>query len=1018
METDDELFDAKFLGRLRTLFFKLRKRRQLQKHGNHPTPAAGFTREFKDHRRYTPGDDFRAIDWRLFARLEKPFIRIFEEVQEFHVHILLDRSRSMLAPHAEKRVTALRTTVALAYLALVSQHRVSIHSLGEGLRRETQPLKGQGHIHVLLSQLPGLDFAGKTDLVGSLRQFRPSRDRRGLVFIVSDLLGQAPEMAGEALLQATRWPAETHVIHVLHPQEMRPDFEGEIRLINVGDQPVAADLDDPPRAGPLRRGLHGVPRRAADLLHAAADRLFSLDHGPAFRRRLPGALGPRLRTGGERIIRRADFSPPIGGGPKSALQQVWEVRVLMRFLEPSLFYAWSALVLVPLVLYLFRPRPRTVPTSTLPFFQRLARHYQDSTWLRRLKRLISLFLSILVIVAAAAALARLVAAPAAGSLKTVVLLVNRSASMASKAEGGPTRLEAAVALARRRLSALPAGVGVIVVTYDCRPEVVLSRSVEPRQVERALDSIHTRPVGGDSTPALVLARRLAALERPAAIWHFTDRPPLPPLYPLQEGRATPQDSPLPPGKEGVRASVSPLPPGEGQGVRAGRNAADVETVPESPLSPALSRRERGTDDLSQQQGRTGDIHIDHVNVALPDPINVGITAFELRRLPMEAGHFEAFLQIHSAASRPTPTELEMRLDDKLVAIRKLVVPPRGKETLLVPLEADPQADRVLNLKVSAAGDVLAADNVISARVPKVRALRVLWISPQPNPFTELALSSLSTAGELEVLQGGPSAWPPTAMPDVVLFDGWLPNAWPECPAVIVVTPPGSLGPVRAVKLSGPGLAVDAVRAVDRGHPLLYGVATGRVALMQTAVLEASGPLESVWLGPQGPLLAAGESHGQRVVVMGFSPQKSEQLPLLASYPLLFGNAIYWTAQNQLETARGMNRRTGELVSLQGKTLTWHAADDPAAAASIEQSSGNSVELDRIGLWETEAGEAGSAALLSPSETLLAAADPAAPQDEATVAASVWQGDLAPLLMWAVLAILVLESWLFHKLWAY
>ena len=66
MDADGELFDAEFLGRLRSLFFKLRKRRQLQRRGVHPTPAAGFTREYKDHRRYTPGDDFRAIDWRLF----------------------------------------------------------------------------------------------------------------------------------------------------------------------------------------------------------------------------------------------------------------------------------------------------------------------------------------------------------------------------------------------------------------------------------------------------------------------------------------------------------------------------------------------------------------------------------------------------------------------------------------------------------------------------------------------------------------------------------------------------------------------------------------------------------------------------------------------------------------------------------------------------------------------------------------------------------------------------------------
>jgi len=229
----DELFDARFLGRLRSLFFKLRKRRQRQKRGGQSTPAAGFTREFKDHRHYTPGDDFRSIDWRLFARLEKPFIRIFEEIQEFHVHIVIDRSGSMLEPHPEKRIAALRVGVALAYLALLSQHRVSVLSLADELRRETQPLKGQGHVHLLLKQMAALQFGGTTDLIGGLQQFRPSRDRRGIVFVISDLFGRSPDQSTEALLQATRWPAETHVIHVLHPEEMRPDLQGEIRLVDV-----------------------------------------------------------------------------------------------------------------------------------------------------------------------------------------------------------------------------------------------------------------------------------------------------------------------------------------------------------------------------------------------------------------------------------------------------------------------------------------------------------------------------------------------------------------------------------------------------------------------------------------------------------------------------------------------------------------------------------------------------------------------------------------------------------------
>ena len=233
MTGESEIFDARFLGRLRALFFKLRKRRKLRKKGSQASPAAGFTREFKDHRHYSSGDDFRAIDWRLFARLERLFIRVFEEIQEFHVHILIDRSGSMSEPFAEKRVTALRLAAALTYLGLASEHRVSLHALAGGMERLMPPLKGQGSIHEVLRVLTALEFGGATDLVGALRQFQPTRDRRAIVFVLSDLLGQEPELSEQALRQATTWPAETHVIHILDQREMRPDLDGELQLIDV-----------------------------------------------------------------------------------------------------------------------------------------------------------------------------------------------------------------------------------------------------------------------------------------------------------------------------------------------------------------------------------------------------------------------------------------------------------------------------------------------------------------------------------------------------------------------------------------------------------------------------------------------------------------------------------------------------------------------------------------------------------------------------------------------------------------
>ncbi|MBN2475531.1 MAG: BatA and WFA domain-containing protein [Pirellulales bacterium] len=641
----------------------------------------------------------------------------------------------------------------------------------------------------------------------------------------------------------------------------------------------------------------------------------------------------------------------------------------MRFLYPSLFLVWAPLVLVPIVLYLFRPRPRTVRTSTLPFFKWLAREHQDSAWLRWLKHLLSLLLSILVVLGAAAALARLVVAPSAESLRTVVVLVDRSASMAAGPEEGRTRLQEAVSLVEHRLAGLSAGVGVIVMAYDRRPEVLLSRSLDRRQVRRALASIRVRPIEGKPAEAIELARRLAALETPASIWHATDA--------TDEARTSNSQSSTD-GDEGAAIG------GEESHVRDSSAAVVVE----------------------------------HLGVAMPRPRNVGITAFRLRRRPMERGTFEAFVQVHCVADEPVPATLDIAVDGTLVAPRKLTLRPGGRERLLIPVEAAADADRVLSLQLSVEGDVLPLDDVVHARVPRLRPVQVLWISESPDPFTELALSSLGIEGDLEVLQGPPSAWPPKDAVDVVVFDHWAPPEWPTDVPVIGVDPPGPLGPVRAVRIGSGGLPLENLRAPSRDHPVLYGVATGRVAVTQTAVVEAGGPLESLWIGPQGPLLLAGEIRGQRIVVMAFSPQHSEQLPLMASYPLLIGNAIYWAAAHELESAQGMNRRTGELVKLEGKHLIWQDSRGRDAAEGTVALQGGAAELDRIGPWRTDAGQSGSASLLSVRDTLI----PARPQDASAgddeQAESPLQGDLAPLLLWGVLALLVVESWLYHRYVAY
>jgi len=354
----------------------------------------------------------------------------------------------------------------------------------------------------------------------------------------------------------------------------------------------------------------------------------------------------------------------------------------------------------------------------------------------------------------------------------------------------------------------------------------------------------------------------------------------------------------------------------------------------------------------------------------------------------------------------------------LIAVRKLTIEPNGRKTLLIPVDAGEAADKTLQLVAKAEGDVFDADNVVYVRVPKLRPIKVLWISDNPNPFLELALSTLGADEDAVILQAAPSAWPPKDEVDVVIFDGWLPDKWPDSTSVIVMDPPGKLGPVQSVRLEGIGLPVDTLRATDDTHPLLYGVASGRISVTQSVVLEADGPLQPIWVGPQGPLLLAGESLGQRIVVFGFSPQLSENLPLMASFPLLIGNAVYWSAEKEVESMRGLNHRTGTLVPLEGKSISWSPPSEDLSENRDVELQGNYAELDRIGLWETDAGEAGSAALLSAKETLLAAAEAGRIESDDVSTSWFLRGDLLPLLLWAIVVILIVESLLFHRYLAY
>ena len=134
-----ELFDEAFLRKVDRLSLVVRKRRAGQVRGERRSTRRGTSIEFADYRDYTKGDDLRRVDWNIFARLERPFLKLFEEEQDLTVHLLLDASRSMDWGEPNKLWYAARAAGALGYVALTGLDRVTATVLGNGRNGSTFP---------------------------------------------------------------------------------------------------------------------------------------------------------------------------------------------------------------------------------------------------------------------------------------------------------------------------------------------------------------------------------------------------------------------------------------------------------------------------------------------------------------------------------------------------------------------------------------------------------------------------------------------------------------------------------------------------------------------------------------------------------------------------------------------------------------------------------------------------------------------------------------------------------------
>ncbi len=230
------LLPERIRRRLEPLMLVARKVRVGAMKGDRRSIKRGNSIEFADYRNYTPGDDLRQLDWNVYARLERPYIKLLEDEEDLTAHLILDASASMDFPpdgaaDQKKLLYAKRILAGLAYLSLTSNDRLILTAVNDGGSATFGPARGRGRGIAMLRFIQELGAAGITDLNIMLDDYARRARRPGLALIISDMFSPTGYVDGlKALLSRGH---EVAFLHVLAPQEISPPLVGDLRLIDV-----------------------------------------------------------------------------------------------------------------------------------------------------------------------------------------------------------------------------------------------------------------------------------------------------------------------------------------------------------------------------------------------------------------------------------------------------------------------------------------------------------------------------------------------------------------------------------------------------------------------------------------------------------------------------------------------------------------------------------------------------------------------------------------------------------------
>ncbi|UCG16969.1 MAG: DUF58 domain-containing protein [Phycisphaerales bacterium] len=224
------LFSEDFIRAIERLRLVARQAPPGGLHAEHRSHDLGCGMEFRDFRAYVPGDDVRRMDWNLYRRSGRLFLRLFEAPEDLPVHILLDVSDSMFFEAPPRADAARQMAAVIAAVALNQHDRVGIYPFGIDLVTPLAPASGKPALPRMLQYLEQLRPAGTTDLIHSTRRFATRRQRAGLAVIISDFFD--PRGIDQVIDALRSLRHRLLLIRVVRPRDASPDLEGELRLLD------------------------------------------------------------------------------------------------------------------------------------------------------------------------------------------------------------------------------------------------------------------------------------------------------------------------------------------------------------------------------------------------------------------------------------------------------------------------------------------------------------------------------------------------------------------------------------------------------------------------------------------------------------------------------------------------------------------------------------------------------------------------------------------------------------------